>query len=61
LYIGEKQAIIVQEFQTLQKIVSMALGGSEKGKSDPASDPNVNLMVPKTGGELKAAFGKVFG
>lgn len=39
----------------------MALGGSEDGKPTPKSDPNMNLMVPKTSAEAKAAFGKVFG
>jgi hypothetical protein len=56
LYIGEKQALITQQFQTFFKVAELALGEGEKGE-----DPNVNMMKPKSAEELKNAMAKVFG
>ena len=51
LHIGERQALIVQEFETLHKVVSLAFGSEEKERPPEPQKPD----------ELRAAFGKVFG
>lgn len=52
LYLGEKQASIVQDFQTLAKIVSEAFGSGKKDEK---------VEVPQTEAQMKAAFNSVFG
>ncbi len=47
---GERQAMIVQQFQTMQKVVSLAFGAPEKEKP-----PEV-----KTKSELKEKFARAF-
>lgn len=56
---GEKQAQIVQDFQTLHKVAALAVG-SDTGGSKPKVDANTNLVVPKSAAELQAAFYNVF-
>jgi len=51
LFMGNQQALIVQQFQTMATIVSQAFG-SGKNKSD--------TIKPQTKEELTAAFGSVF-
>lgn len=51
LHIGQQQAMIVQNFQTLQKVVNLAFGEPEKEKP-----PEVQSK-----GELKAKFAAIFG
>lgn len=54
IYLGQRQALVVQEFQTLAEIMQMAFGsGDSKGKED--------IPVPQNSAELTKAFGKVFG
>lgn len=55
LYLGCSQARIVQDYQSLAKVVSEAFGGSTQSKVDE------NTLVPKTKEEMQAAFKGVFG
>jgi hypothetical protein len=51
LYIGQQQAQIVQQFQTLEKVVSLAFGPGEKEKPKEVQSKD----------ELKTKFSAVFG
>lgn len=58
LYLGERQAHILQDYQSLALIVSQALGGSKaKGGRSSSEDKE----VPRTKQEMEAAFKSVFG
>ncbi|HYG34258.1 MAG TPA: hypothetical protein VEC99_05715 [Clostridia bacterium] len=58
LYMGERQALISQEFQTLAQVVKMAFGSDEKAKKEAEL---ANIPKPKSAGELRHHFNKVFG
>ena len=58
LKVGERQAQIVQDFQSLACVVSQALGGSTE-KATKTEDPNI--LRPQTEAEFHAAFNAVFG
>lgn len=51
LYLGNKQAEIVQNFQTLSTVVSLAFG---KGKKKEKTE------MPQTKEQMEAAFNSVF-
>lgn len=53
LHVGQQQALIVQQFQTLEKVVGLAFGPAEKGRDLP---PEVQSKD-----ELKSKFAAVFG
>lgn len=55
LHLGREQALIIQEYQTLGKVISQALGGSKSSKTAE------EVTIPKTGAEMQAAFKSVFG
>jgi hypothetical protein len=50
LYVGHRQALIVQDFQVMATILNQAFGGKKK-----------EVAQPKTKAELELAFGSVFG
>lgn len=56
LKIGEKQAGIVQDYQTLISVVSEVFGGKPKQEN-----PSPSAATPRNGAELTAAFNSVFG
>lgn len=53
LYSGEKQALIVQEFQSLVEVAKLTHGSGEKEKTD--------LQPVKTIQEVRAGMAAVFG
>lgn len=57
LYLGERQAQILQNYQSLGLVVSQALGGS-KGKQDKF---HTDAEVPRTKEEMLQAFKSVLG
>lgn len=59
MYVGEKQALVVQQFQTFHKVAALALGGEEK-KDGPKLKPNTELVIPQSAVEMQAAFYSVF-
>jgi hypothetical protein len=58
LYLGERQALIVQEFQTLSEVVKLAFGGDEKSKKEAE---RAKIPQPKSMAEMRGMFNKVFG
>lgn len=52
LFLGERQARILQDYQNLALVASQALGGSKKGDTDSE--------IPKTKEQIQAAFRSVF-
>lgn len=52
LHIGEKQARIVQDFDTLGKILSMAFGSGEGEKKQ-------EVKVPQSAAELRSVFNQM--
>lgn len=52
MYIGERQAQIVQSFQSFMKVASLALGGGGKKKEE--------IYQPKSFNELQAKFSAMF-
>jgi len=58
LYVGERQASILQEFQSLSLVAAQAVGGNSKGSK---SNSNHDVVVPKTAQEMQGAFMSVFG
>lgn len=61
LYLGEKQAGIVQNYQSLSLVVSQAMGGKSKSSASRANPSNEEALVPQTKNELLASFKGVFG
>lgn len=59
LYLSERQATHVQNYQTLAKVVSQALGGGKTGKEGTPDLSDVEVPTTKEG--LQAAFNSVFG
>lgn len=53
LFLGEKQASITQEFQTLGEIMKLAFG-------DGGKERNQDIPVVRTKEELQAGFARVF-
>lgn len=53
-FLGHRQALILQEFQTLAEIMSMAFG-------DGSSKQEKKAPVPQNSEELTRMFGAVFG
>lgn len=51
LHMGQQQALIIQNFQTLATIVSQAFGAKKEKKA----------VEPQTQAELEASFRSVFG
>lgn len=51
LHIGQEQARVVQNFQTLNKVVALAFGEPEKERPPEVQNKS----------ELKAKFGAIFG
>lgn len=52
LYFGDRQYTFLQDFETIAKVVSMALGGKSEDKPPP---------VPKNKAELAGMMASVFG
>jgi hypothetical protein len=51
LHIGQQQALVIQNFQTLNKVVALAFGAPEKERPKEVQSK----------GELKAKFAAIFG
>lgn len=51
LYVAEKQYGYIQDFETIARIISMALGGKEKEEEIP---------IPKTKGEAAMMVASIF-
>lgn len=54
LYLGQKQAEAIQDFQNISLVASQLFGGKKK---EEAKD----VEVPQTEGEMLSAFANVFG
>lgn len=57
---GERQAMILQDYQVLASVVSQALGGKPQG-AETSSAPPPGTLVPKNMDEMRRAFTAVMG
>lgn len=60
LKVGEKQSLIVQDFQTLASLMAQILG-SPDGSGDSSKSQQSKPFEPKNAAELHMAFNSVFG